>query len=88
VVLTDGRGNIGADGSPGRRQAGEDAQASAKAIAREGIDALVIDISARAGTEAPALAEAMRARYLALPRADAATLAKAVRTADPARAST
>ncbi len=80
VVLTDGRANIGADGSPGRKQAGEDAEASAKAIAREGIDALVIDISARPGREGPALAGAMNARYLALPRADAKALADAVRT--------
>jgi magnesium chelatase subunit D len=78
VVLTDGRANIGADGQPGRKQAGEDAQAAASRVAREGIDALVIDISARPGPEGAALAEAMRARYLALPRGDAQALHRAV----------
>lgn len=78
IVLTDGRANIAADGSPGRKQAGEDAQAAAQAIARAGIDALVIDISARPGREGPALAASMHARYLALPRADAKALHKAI----------
>jgi len=78
VVLTDGRANIDADGSPGRKQAGEDANAAARALAREGYDALVIDISARPGREGAQLAEAMNARYLALPRADAQALHRAV----------
>ena len=47
VILTDGRANLDAEGQPGRKQAAEDAEAAAKAIAREGIDALVVDISAR-----------------------------------------
>jgi len=88
VVLTDGRANIGADGSAGRKQAGEDALTSAGAIAREGIDALVIDISPRAGREAPMLAERMRARYLALPRADAKALAEAVQSVGAAGTAT
>ncbi|MFL0355881.1 magnesium chelatase subunit D [Erythrobacter sp. GH1-10] len=89
VILTDGRANIDAAGKPGRKQAGEDAEASAKAIARadggRGIDALVIDISARATPEAAALAETMQARFLALPRADAKTLHKAISAADPSK---
>jgi len=86
IVLTDGRANIDADGQPGRKQAGEDAEAAAKAIAREGIDALVIDISARAGPEGATLAQNMHARFLALPRADAKTLHTAISAAQsPAR---
>ncbi len=85
VVLTDGRANIDREGQPGRKQAGEDAIASAKALARSGIDAIVIDISARAAREGAALAEAMNARFLALPRADARQIADAVTTAQPAR---
>ncbi|MEO1488156.1 MAG: magnesium chelatase subunit D [Pseudomonadota bacterium] len=81
IVLTDGRANIDADGQPGRKQAGEDAEAAAKAIAREGIDALVIDISARAGPEGATLAQNMHARFLALPRADAKTLHTAISAA-------
>jgi len=83
VVLTDGRANIDREGKPGRKQAGEDAIASAKALARSGIDSIVIDISARAAREGAALAEAMNARFLALPRADARQIADAVSAAQP-----
>jgi len=85
VILTDGRANLDALGQPGRRKAAEDAEAAAKAIAREGIEGLVIDISARAGPEGARLAEAMQARYLALPRADAGTLAGAINLVENAR---
>ena len=78
VILTDGRANIAADGSPGRKQAGEDAEAAAKAIARAGMDALVVDISARPGPDGAALADQMHARFLALPRADARALHGAI----------
>ena len=84
IVLTDGRANIDGQGQPGRKQAGEDAAAAARAIAREGVDALVVDISARASREGGALAEAMQARYLALPRADAKTLHAAISSREPA----
>ncbi|MBK3426418.1 hypothetical protein HPY25_31590, partial [Methylobacterium sp. IIF4SW-B5] len=50
----------------------------------EGTRALVIDTAARPQDSARALAAAMRARYLALPQADAARLARAVREAAPA----
>ena len=78
IVLTDGRANLDASGQPGRKQAGEDAEAAAKAVAREGIDALVVDISARPGREGQELAANMQARYLALPRADAKALHSAI----------
>lgn len=78
VILTDGRANLDASGQPGRKQAAEDAEAAAKAIARSGVDALVVDISARPAHEGPALASAMQARYLALPRADAKALHQAI----------
>ena len=86
VILTDGRGNIAVDGTPGRKQAGEDAMDAAKAIAARNIDALLIDISARPSPEAPALAGAMQARFLALPRADAKMLHKAISASTPAAA--
>ena len=60
-------------------------QAAAKGIAREGLDALVVDISARASREGGQLADAMRARYLALPRADAKTLHAAISATTPSR---
>ncbi|KPP93915.1 magnesium chelatase subunit D [Erythrobacter sp. HL-111] len=83
VILTDGRANIDANGQPGRRQAGADAEAAAKAIAARGIEALVVDISPRPAREGPALAEALRGRFLALPRADAKTLQTAITAAQP-----
>lgn len=86
VILTDGRANLDAEGQPGRKQAAEDAEAAAKAIAREGIDALVVDISARPGREGPALADAMQARFLALPRADAQKLHDAINASQSAKA--
>ena len=84
LLLTDGRANIDRAGRPGRAQAGADALAAARTLAAEGIRALVIDTAARPQDSARALAAAMRAGYLALPQADAARLARAVREAAPA----
>ena len=78
ALLTDGKGNIDKNGQPGRAQAGIDALAAAKRFAQSGIQAVVIDISARPQPEAAAIAAAMRARYLALPRADARSVERAV----------
>jgi magnesium chelatase subunit D len=86
VILTDGRANIAADGSPGRPQAMQDAEAAAKAIYARGIDALVVDISARPGPEGAALASALGGRFLALPRADAKMLQAAINAVQPQRA--
>jgi magnesium chelatase subunit D len=83
VILTDGRANIAADGSPGRPQAKLDAEAAAKAIYARGIDALVVDISARPGPEGAELARALGGRFLALPRADARLLQQAISAAQP-----
>ena len=81
VVLTDGRANIAADGSAVRATAERDATAAAEAIGLAGIDCAFVDISARPRPEGAALAAAMRARYLPLPRADAATMHAAVKSA-------
>ena len=83
VILTDGRANIDGEGKGGRPQAKADALHAARAIAARGIDALVVDISARTAPEAGELAQAMRARFLALPMADAAKLHAAVNAAAP-----
>ena len=84
VILTDGRANIAADGSPGRPQAKLDAEAAAKAIFARGIDALVVDISARPGPEGAELARALGGRFLALPRADARMIQAAINAVQPA----
>ncbi len=83
VVLTDGRANIAADGRAVRAVATADAATAAKAIGAAGIAGAFLDISARPGPEGAALAVAMRARYLPLPRADAATMHAAVRAVQP-----
>ena len=83
VILTDGRANITAEGTPGRAQANEDAKSAARAICARGIDSLVVDISARPGPEGAALANAMGGRFLALPRADARMIQQAIAAAQP-----
>jgi magnesium chelatase subunit D len=79
VLLTDGRANVARDGTAGRERAEAEALAAARAWKAHGLAALVIDTSPRPEARARALAEAMGARYLALPRADAHGLAAAVR---------
>ena len=83
VILTDGRANIAADGSPGRPQAKADAEAAAKAVYASGVDSLVVDISARPGPEGAELARAMGGRFLALPRADARMIQAAINAVQP-----
>ena len=78
MVLTDGRANIAADGRAVRAVAEADATAAAKAIGTTGIASAFVDISVRPRPEGAALAKAMNARYLPLPRADAATMHAAV----------
>jgi magnesium chelatase subunit D len=78
IVLTDGRANIAADGSTVRSRAEADATAAARAIRLAGIGAAFVDTSARPRAEGAALAQAMGARYLALPRADSAAMHAAI----------
>ncbi len=84
VLLTDGRANIAADGRAVRSVAAADASAAAAALGRAGIAAAFLDISTRPGPEGAALAAAMQARYLPLPRADAVRMHAAVRAVQPA----
>ncbi len=78
VLLTDGSANVARDGSHGRPRACADALAAARAWATMSLGALLIDTSPRPRSQAQALAQAMQARYVALPNADAAMLAGAV----------
>lgn len=71
VLLSDGRGNVGAEAT----------MPAAKAFGASGLGAVFVDISSRPRPEGADLAAAMRARYLPLPRADAATLSNAVKAA-------
>jgi magnesium chelatase subunit D len=84
VVLTDGRGNIAIDGSAVRDRAERDAEQAARAIGQAGIGAVFLDTAPRPRPEGARLALAMGARYLPLPRADAAAMHRAVTAAQAA----
>jgi magnesium chelatase subunit D len=86
VLLTDGRANVTRSGEGGRTQAEEEALGAARLLRGAGIAALLIDTSPRAHPLAQRLAGEMRARYLPLPYADAATVSRAVQAASPAHA--
>ncbi|WP_404379795.1 magnesium chelatase subunit D [Caenispirillum salinarum] len=81
VVLTDGRANVCRNGTGGRRAAAAEAEAAARSLRASGAACLVVDTANRPDARAEAVAAAMAARYLALPRADAATLSRAARAA-------
>lgn len=85
VLLTDGHANIARDGTAGRARAEQDALAMAARLRAAGLAALLIDTAPRPQPAAARLAEAMGARYLALPYADAAALSGAVRAEIAAR---
>ncbi len=78
VLLTDGRGNVARDGRGGRSRAEADALSAARAIRLSGVAVLLVDTSPRPGPAARRLADAMAARYLPLPYANAAALSQAV----------
>lgn len=81
VVLTDGRPNVALTGAPGREEAMADARAMALHVRAEGLAGLVIDTGARPSPALRALAQDMGAACLALPRADAAAVGRAVAAA-------
>ena len=74
AILTDGRGNIALDGRANRERAETDAAQLARAIRARAIPAVVIDTANRPQPGLAAMARAMDAPYLALPRADAQRL--------------
>jgi magnesium chelatase subunit D len=78
VLMTDGRANVSRDGSGGRATAEAEAYEAARQFRATGIPAVVIDTSPRPQPQAEKLASEMRARYVALPYADAARLSHAV----------
>ncbi|MFN6978183.1 MAG: magnesium chelatase ATPase subunit D, partial [Gemmobacter sp.] len=75
ALLTDGRGNIALDGTADRAAAEADALRLARAIRSRAIPALVLDTASRPQPGLRALAGALGATYLPLPRADARRLA-------------
>ncbi len=81
VVLTDGSANIARDGTPSRSRAAADGIDAAQRIAAGDIPAVFIDTSPRPRREGRDLAEAMKARFVALPYLDARAVSDAVRAA-------
>ena len=86
VFLTDARANIARDGTPGRPAAEADATASAALLRQLGGTTLLIDTSTRPSPTAQAMAVAMGARYVALPRTDAQSIHAAVSAVRPTSA--
>jgi magnesium chelatase subunit D len=78
VFLTDGRANIARDGSGGRERAQADAMAAARLWRASGVGALWLDTAPQPQAQARELAQAMGARYLPLPHADARQMSRAV----------
>lgn len=78
VLMTDGRANVTRDGCGIRAVAEAEAQEAARQLRVTGIPAVVIDTSPRPQPQAEKIATEMKARYLALPYADAARLSRAV----------
>jgi magnesium chelatase subunit D len=83
VFLTDGRGNVGRDGAPGRAAAEADALAAADLVRAAGLSTVLIDTSPHARPQAAALADRMGASYVALPIVDAGRVAEIVRAHAP-----
>ena len=80
VVLTDGRANVGGTDGCSPHDA---ALASAQALGNARLASVFIDCSARPRPEGAALAAAMGARFVALPRMDARSVVAAVNAAGP-----
>lgn len=86
VVMTDGRGNIALDGAAFRTRAETDALNAARRIGMARIGAAVIDTSARPRGDGLRLAEAMGARFAALPYVEAGRVRDVVRSLDATKA--
>lgn len=84
VLLTDGRGNVARDGSPGRARAAEDVDLAARQYRLANLSTLLIDTAPQPQPAAQALARMMGATYLPMPYAGSAALSRAVAQAGQA----
>jgi magnesium chelatase subunit D len=80
IVLSDGRANVGRDGTAGRVRAEADALAAGRMLRGEQITCVLVDTSPRPAPPAKKLAGEMGALYLPLPYADADAVSRAVKT--------
>lgn len=81
IFLTDGRANVTRNGEGNKAKAMEETLAAARAFAEEALNGMVIDVSPEPQKQARALAEAMQAKYLPMPRAGSSEIARPVRQA-------
>nr|WP_158746540.1 magnesium chelatase subunit D [Acidisphaera sp. L21] len=81
VLLTDGRANVTRDGTGNRALAEQEAGVAARQLGQRGFSVLLVDTSPRPHPPTQRLAMEMRARYVALPYADAAALSRAIQAA-------
>ena len=80
VLLTDGRGNMARDGTPGRIKATADVAAAARQIKQTGLAVLLLDTSPHPQPAAQTLAYDMGATYVPLPHAGAQALSRVVQS--------
>lgn len=80
-ILTDGRANVDRAGNADRAQAMEDAETLSQLYVSHGVASLVIDTGNRPERKLKDLADALRAPYVAMPRADAQKLSRAISAA-------
>ncbi|MEO0575134.1 MAG: magnesium chelatase subunit D [Pseudomonadota bacterium] len=80
VLLTDARANIALDGTADPALADAHAIAVARDYAARGYQSLVIDSGRRPGKRCRTIADALNARYLPLPFADAGSMSQAVQS--------
>lgn len=80
VIMTDGRGNVALDGAAFRTRAETDAMNAARRIRATGMAVALIDISPRPRGDGARLAEAMGARFAALPYVEAGRVREVVRS--------
>ncbi len=78
VLLTDGSANIARDGTPDRSRAMADALDAAHRLRATGCDAVLIDTAPRPQSQNRVLADALAARYVPLPYADARAVSRAI----------
>lgn len=80
AILTDGKANVMLDGTANRAGAMAECTETAKILAAERLNSIVLDISARPRDEAQLLAAALNGRYVPLPRANSSALVSAIHT--------
>jgi magnesium chelatase subunit D len=81
ALLTDGRANVALDGTANRAQAAADALLLGRALRAARVDAVVIDTGNRPEPALRSLSDMLGGTYIALPRADADRLSRAVASA-------